>query len=125
MIDPTLWTFTTATLTDTQAGSGTGPAKGNGGYSSIIITIICTLFAFIFGIICGLVAYGCISALLKRKSQQQSTSLHIQDSAHYDKGASNEASAVYDEVAHNYCETGIPNIRMELNENVAYGHVKV
>ena len=125
MIDPTLWTFVTATRADTRAGSTNGtPAMGEDGYSSIIITIVCTLLAFIFGIICGLIAYGCISALLKRKDQQQSTSLHI-DSAHCNKGASNEASAVYDEVAHRYCETGIPNVQMELNENVAYGHVKV
>ena len=51
-------------------------------------------------------------------------SLHI-NNAYYEKGASNElkASAVYDEVAHNHRETGIPNVHMELNENVAYGQV--
>ena len=114
MIDPTLWTFVTATRT----GSDTGAKEGG----SIIITIVCTLLAFVFGIICGLMAYGCISALLKRKAERQSTSLHI-DNSHYEKGASNEASAVYDEIAHHHCGTRMPNVQMELNENMAYRQV--
>ena len=119
MIDPTPWIFVTAIHTDTNIKAGSDTGEG-----SIIITIVCTLLAFVFGILCGLVAYSCVSALLKRKVERQSISLHT-DNIHYEKGTSNEEEegAVYDEVIHHYRETGIPNVQMDLNENVAYGHI--
>lgn len=117
MTDPTLWTFVTTEHTNFQ-------------YGSIMITTVCTLLAFILGITCGLIAYRCISVLLKR---QQSTSLRHQieefqsnKKAHTSsKGTSidSEANTVYDEVTHHYCKTGIPNVQLELKENVAYARV--
>ena len=129
MTDPTLWTFGLAEQTDTQEQSDTTPISGAGTKEeSIIITTVCTLFALILGTICGLITYHCISALLKSKShheQQSTASLNTEKSdkrVHYKRGATNrEPSAVYDKVAPHYSKPGIPNVQMELNENVAYG----
>ena len=71
-------------------------------YSSIIITTVCTVLAFIFGIICGVIAYCCLSALRNRKNEQS------------------KASSIYDEVIDHRRQTGITNTLMELNRNVAY-----
>ena len=119
-------------VTGTAPGSTTGIETESRYNSTIIITLsLCTIFAFIFGVICGLITDRCVCALLKRKAEQQisTASSNIERSgktAHFEKdlNESNEADAVYDEIIPHYCKPGIPGIvRMELNENVAYGHV--
>ena len=133
MTDPTLWAFVIVENTDTQQNdtvlnSDTGAKEER---SSIIITIVCTTLAFIFGIICGLITDCCVCVLVKRKAEQQGTvSLQIENNyhlsgkgAHYEMGANDEASAVYDEVTPHYYKTGISNMHMELSENAAYGQI--
>ena len=107
MTDPTLWTFATTGHNVTQGG-GTGTQEDSLSNNSIIITTVCTVLAFIFGVICGLIAYCFVSVLwVERKAKQK------------------ESSAVYDEVTphHTYCKPEISNVQMELNENVAYRQV--
>ena len=106
MIDPgpTLWTFATAVHNVTQGG-GTGTQEDSMSNNSIVITTVCTVLAFIFGVICGLIAYCFVSVLWgKRKAKQK------------------ESNVVYDEVTP-HCKPVISNVQMELNENVAYGQV--
>ena len=119
MTDPTLWTFMTVETTETLK-SDTAPTEAKG---CITIATVCTIFVFILGIISGLIAYHCISVLLKKKAKRQSTSSSLQigisnRTSHYETGESKEASAVYEEVN---CESERPNLRMELKENIAYG----
>ena len=129
MTDPTLWTLMLAEQTDTQEQSYTTPRSGTGTKKeSVIITTVRTLLAFILGTVCGLIAYHCASALLKRKAdheQQSRASLNTERSGkrvHYKRGATNrEPSAIYDEVIPHYSKPGMPYVQMELNENVAYG----
>ena len=118
-------------VTGTAPGSTTGIETENRYNFTIIITLsVCTIFAFIFGVICGLITDRCVCALLKRKAKRQSTASSNTErsgkTAHFEKdlNENNEADAVYDEIIPHYCKPGIPGIvRMELNENVAYGHV--
>ena len=102
--------------------------------TGVIIITVCTLLAFITGVICGLIAYHCSSVLLKKKAanleQQSTTSLNVEKSVdekrvHYKKSTTNtkadpEANVVYDEVSQP--QPGAPNVQMKLNQNVAYGH---
>ena len=60
LTDPTLWTFAFVEQRDTQGQSDT---QNN---NTILITTVCTVLAFIIGIISGLIAYHCVSTLLKR-----------------------------------------------------------
>ena len=134
MTDPTLWTFVIAEPMDTHEilDIDTTPST-RARKESIIITTVCTLLAFIFGIICGLIGYHCVSSLLNKRKlkanhEQQSTAalLNIDKRVkrvHYKKSAKREASDVYDNVTPHYCEPGILNMQMKLNENVAYGQV--
>ena len=124
LTDPTLWMFVLAEQSDSQK-NGTG----------IIITTVCTLLAFVTGVICGLITYHCASVLLKKKAanheQQSTASLNVKKSVdekrvHYcdKKSATNikadpEANVVYDEVSQP--QPGTPNVQMKLNQNVAYG----
>ena len=55
MKDPTLWTFATSAHTD----------------NSIMTTTVCTILFFSFGVVCGLIAYCCVSMLWKRNFEQR------------------------------------------------------
>jgi hypothetical protein len=128
LTDPTLWTFVFAEQRDTLGQSD----KEEG----ILITTVCTILAFILGVISGLIAYRCVSALPKRKAdhkRQSAVPPNIEQSGnlrrsrvHYKKSENNSkaeaiASDAYDEVASHYSKPGMPGVQMKLNENVAYG----
>jgi hypothetical protein len=128
LTDPTLWTFVLAEQRDTHGQSD--KEKG------ILITTVCTILAFVLGIISGLIAYRCVSAfIIKRKADHAGRQsevpliMNIEQSGnfgrvHYKKSESSievEASDAYDEVASHYSKPGIPDVQMKLNENVAYG----
>ena len=141
MTDPTLWRFILAEQRDTQEQSDTGNTtlSSGTGTKDEIITAVCTIFAFILGVICGLIAYHCASSLVKRKaaasqgSEQQSTaaaSLSTDKSGnvkrvHYKKSvkADPEPSIVYDEVTPHYSRPGMHNVHVKVSENVAYGQL--
>ena len=108
VIDHTLWTLTTA-VHNVTLGSGTGTQEdsiSDNNYS-VIITTVCTVLAFILGIICGLIAYHFVSVLWGKR-----------------KGKQKKSNAIYDEVTpHHNFKCGESNVQMELSENVAYGQV--
>ena len=93
------------------------------------------VLAFIVGIISGLIAYHCISALFKRKAnleRQSVASLNIEQSGslqriHYKKYENIEVEAsdaiVYDEVVPRASRPGMPDVQLKLSDNVAYGQV--
>jgi hypothetical protein len=124
LTDPTLWTFVFAEQRDTLGQSD----KEEG----ILITTVCTILAFVLGVISGLIAYRCVSTLPKRKAdheRQSAVPLNIEQSGnlrrvHYKKTESNikvEAGDVYDEATPHYSKPAMPGVQMKLNENVAYG----
>jgi hypothetical protein len=89
-----------------------------------IIIVISTLVAFIVGIFCGLLPYHCIRSLLTRRS----TTRPLQETqlARMQKEELAETE-LYEEVntsdARYKVPHPIPNTHVELEENVAYGHV--
>ena len=91
MIDPTLWTFVTAVHTEIQ-------------YNSIIVTTVCTVFAFIIGITCGLIAVAMFLHCGKEKPVSKEKQM-----------LSMMRSLINIITLH-----GIPNTQLELNNNVAY-----
>ena len=110
-----------AEQTDSQEQSDTTPIAGAGTKEEgIIIITVCTLLAFILGVICGLIAYRYISALLKKKAdhvQESAASVNTEKSGkrlHYKKSVTNNvetsAAVVYDEIIH-YSNPGIPMCR--------------
>ena len=112
------------------------PGQSNtvtGTNENILITTVCTVLAFIVGVISGLIANRCISALLKRKANlepQSVASLNIEQSGnlkkiHYKKSMNVEAEAsdVYDEVAPRGSRPRTPDVQLKLSDNVAYGQV--
>ena len=129
LTDPTLWTFAFVEQRDVQGQSDTRTQENN-----ILITTVCTILAFIVGVISGLIAYHCVSVLLKRKAdheRQSAASLNIEQSGnlkriHYEKSNLNveaEANDDYDEVVPQSSIPGMPDVQMSLNENVAYGQL--
>ena len=123
LTDPNLWTFVFR-YTLGQSSTVTGANK------NILITTVCTIFAFIMGVISGLIAYRCVSALLKRKANLEPPSLNIEQSGnlkgiHYKKNVNikAEASDIYDKVAPRGSRPGMPDVQLKLSDNVAYGQV--
>ena len=77
LTDPNLWTFV---FRNTQGQSNTGTNELN---STLIATVCTAVLAFIVGVISGLIAYHCVSALFKRKAnlgRQSAASLNIEQS---------------------------------------------
>ena len=66
MKDPTLWTFATSAHTDNFIMTTTAHTD-----NSIMTTTVCTILFFIFGVVCGLIAYCCVSMLWKRNFEQR------------------------------------------------------
>ena len=139
MTDPTLWRFIIAEQRDTHEQSDTGDTtlSSGTGIKDEIITAVCTIFAFILGVVCGLIAYHCAASLVKRKaaasqgSKQQSTaaaSLSTDKSGnvkrvHYKKSVKADPSIIYDEVIPHYSRPGMHNVQVKVSENVAYGQL--
>ena len=96
--DPTLWTFMIVESADPHMQ-----------YNSIIITTVCTVLAFILGIICGVIVYcSCHSALKNRENEQHNR----------------EENTIYDEIIdhHSGQRRDTPTVSMmEFNRNIAYG----
>ena len=93
---------------------------------NILITTVCTVLAFIVGVLSGLITYHCVSALLKKKAnlEQQRQSGNLRR-IHYKKNVNIEAEAsdVYDKVVPRASRPGIPDVQLKLSDNVAYGQV--
>ena len=129
MTDPILWTFATmaAKFDDINIQRGVPSSPGAGSQKDCItITTVCTLLIFIFGIITGLIAHHCISALIKRKGERQSEASSQQivmsgTTIHWERGGNKETSGIYEEVN---CESKRSNIQLELKKNIAYGDVQ-
>ena len=133
LTDPTLWTFAFVEQRDTQGQSDTHKQESN----IILITTVCTVLAFIVGVISGLIAYHCVSVLLKRKAdheQQSAASLNIEQSGnlqriHYENSNVNietEATDDYDEIVPQDSQgsiPGMPDVQISLDKNVAYGQL--
>ena len=121
LTDPNLWTFVFRDSQNTETNE------------NILITTVCTVLAFIVGVISGLVTYHCVSALLKRKAnleRQSAASLNIKQNGnlkriHYKKNVNIEAVAsdVYDKVIPRASRPGMPDVQLKLSDNVAYGQV--
>ena len=117
LTDPTLWTFTSR---DSLRQSNTV----TGANENILITTVCTVLAFIVGVLSRLITYHCVSALLKRKAnlerQRQSGNLKR---IHYKKNVNIEAEAsdVYDKVVPRASRPGMPDVQLKLSDNIAYG----
>ena len=132
LTDPTLWTFAFVEQRDTQDQSDIHKQEKN-----ILITgTLCTILAFIVGVISGLIAYHCVSVLLKRPrkadhERQSVASLNIEQSGnlqktHYENSNVNieaEASDIYDEIVPRGSIPGTSDMEMSLEENVAYGQL--
>ena len=129
LTDPTLWTFAFVEQRDTQDQSDTHKQEKN-----ILITgTLCTILAFIVGVISALIAYHCVSVLLKRPrkadhERQSVASLNIKQSgkSHYENSNVNieaEESDIYDEIVPRASIPGTSDMEMSLDENVAYGQL--
>ena len=116
LTDPTLWTFAFVEQRDTRGQSDTHKQESN----IILITTVCTVLAFIIGVISGLIIYHCVSVLLKRKAERQSAaSLNIKQSDNLNYvNTEAEANELYDEIVP---IPGMPYVQMSLDDNVAYG----
>ena len=86
--------------------------------SSNIITAVCTVLAYAFGILCGLLLYHCIHKLFRRKAKDCST-LQVMKSEQC-----RATDPVYEDVDLQTSRRQIStsNVHFELKENVSYGN---
>ena len=88
----------------------------------MLISLISTLLAFVFGIISGLLVYCCIKyvyPLCRQKAEQRSAVVNIRTN---DDLSSN--NPVYEVVSTERSGKRTPDTEMELKENAAYGYFK-